>query len=388
MTAIRRNSLAKLSDSQLLRRLDNLARKERQTTLEVLRHIIEMDHRKLYLGRGYASLYEYCTRHLGYSESAAFRRIQTARCIRDFPDVRDMLLKNELNLTTVSKLAGIMTDENKITLLKEARHKSTRQIEAIVARYHPRRAICDRVRTVFIKSYHDKPEAESEPKIESLKNNNEQGKHPNQKNSSPDNWGKFTSGAGGKKLDTCRDTRTRQPVLEQKYKLEFAVNPAFMKKLEEAKALLSTKYPRGLSFEQLFEVVLDEYVNKHNPKRKEQRRQKRKANNNSKLKDKKIAVKTSQKGLKKLSRHIPAAVQDRVLKRDKGRCTYVGVNGVRCNSTWNLQIDHVKPYAEGGDHSIGNLRLLCAGHNQYEAERTYGREFMSRQVQKKFPKRE
>ena len=65
MIMFKQNSLSSLSDSELIQRLDNLVKKERQTTLDILCHIIEMDRRSLYLGRGYASLYEYCTRHLG-----------------------------------------------------------------------------------------------------------------------------------------------------------------------------------------------------------------------------------------------------------------------------------------------------------------------------------
>ncbi|MFH1754734.1 MAG: hypothetical protein ABIA59_03425, partial [Candidatus Latescibacterota bacterium] len=113
MSVFTQNPLTALSDAQLLKRLDSLVQTERQTTLEILCHLIEMDRRSLYLGRGYTSLFEYCTRHLGYSESAAFRRIKTARCIRDFPEVYEMLAGTELNLSTVSKLSVLLTEENK-----------------------------------------------------------------------------------------------------------------------------------------------------------------------------------------------------------------------------------------------------------------------------------
>ena len=71
MIAIQKNSPAGLTDSQLIMKLDALVEKERETTLEVLRHIIEFERRKLYLGIGYGSMFEYATRRLGYSESAA-----------------------------------------------------------------------------------------------------------------------------------------------------------------------------------------------------------------------------------------------------------------------------------------------------------------------------
>jgi 5-methylcytosine-specific restriction endonuclease McrA len=84
----------------------------------------------------------------------------------------------------------------------------------------------------------------------------------------------------------------------------------------------------------------------------------------------------------KYNRHIPQAMKDKVYARDKGRCAFVGSDGRRCDSTWNLQIDHIKPFAKGGTHSIRNLRLLCARHNILEAERVYSKEFMDRRRQK------
>jgi 5-methylcytosine-specific restriction endonuclease McrA len=83
------------------------------------------------------------------------------------------------------------------------------------------------------------------------------------------------------------------------------------------------------------------------------------------------------------TRNIPTATRDKVFARDGGKCTFVGENGKRCDSTWNLEIDHIVPFARGGDNSPGNLRLLCAKHNLVEAERVYGRDFM-----KKYTKRE
>jgi 5-methylcytosine-specific restriction endonuclease McrA len=379
MTAIKNNSLAKLSDSQIIKRLDDLVRKEHQTLLEVLRHLIEMDHRRLYLGRGYASLYEYCTRHLSYSESAASRRIKTARCIRDFPEVYRMLTKNEVNLSTVSKLSVVLNEKNKNELLEEVRFQSARQVDEIIARFRPMSILHERARPVYVKTSFDVPVIEKD-QVENSSSSPGKGDQ------------KFTADVGGKKLTTSCSIRTQMPVLEQKIKLEFAVSPAFMEKLEEVKALLSKKYPRGVSYEKIFEVMLDEYLEKHSPKRKDRRRnkwaakQKDRKKNPTTSKEARHSKPTSTMAKIKISkenqpsRHIPAAVRDKVFARDKSRCTFVGKKGTRCNSAWNLQIDHITPYAKGGDHSLQNLRLLCGSHNKYEAERIYGRDFMERRI--------
>jgi 5-methylcytosine-specific restriction endonuclease McrA len=168
-----------------------------------------------------------------------------------------------------------------------------------------------------------------------------------------------------------------------------------MKKIEKAKAILSKKYPKGVPLGKLLEETVDAYLDKHSPKRKKQRREKRRANRqgnekngpdtgeNKRLKKRGPARSTHEK----YNRHIPQALQDAVFARDEGRCAFVAPGGARCNSTWNLHIDHIMPFARGGDHSLQNLRLLCGRHNQFEAERTYGREFMSRKRRKFIPMR-
>ncbi len=364
----------------MIKRLDALIQKERETTLEVIKHIIEFDRRKLYLGIGYGSLYKYCTLHLGYSEPAAMRRIKTARCVREFPEIYLMLEKNELNLTGICKLTAVLNKENSDELLKKARYKSSRQIDEIVTRYNPSKDIRDRVSLIMVSA-----NTGNENKPDKMNPEDSSTPEPphNPEDSMQQNCVKFTFGADGKKLTTCSNSSQQTEVLQKKYKLEFTVEPECMKKIEEAKGILSKKYPSGVLLGTLLEESLDAYLDKHCPERKKKRSEKRKA----KLEAKKDGrqYKTPRPGRmdadqSKHSRHIPQAVQDQVLTRDGGRCTYEGPDGVRCNSTWNLHIDHIMPYAKGGDHSIHNLRLLCAKHNHLEAERVYGREYIENQI--------
>jgi hypothetical protein len=75
-------------------------------------------------------------------------------------------------------------------------------------------------------------------------------------------------------------------------------------------------------------------------------------------------------------RHVPAAIRRAVWERDGGRCTFVAVNGTRCGSKRFLEFDHVEPVARGGRTTVEALRLRCRAHNQFEAERLFGRDFM------------
>jgi hypothetical protein len=73
---------------------------------------------------------------------------------------------------------------------------------------------------------------------------------------------------------------------------------------------------------------------------------------------------------------IPAAVKRAVWARDGGRCSWPLDGGGTCGSTHRLELDHVVPWARGGDDSIANLRLTCAAHNALAARKEFG--FLSR----------
>jgi 5-methylcytosine-specific restriction endonuclease McrA len=78
------------------------------------------------------------------------------------------------------------------------------------------------------------------------------------------------------------------------------------------------------------------------------------------------------------SRYIPAPIRRAVWERDGAQCTFVAANGARCEARHFLEFDHVKPLARGGRATVEGLRLRCQAHNQYEAERAFGVEFMRR----------
>jgi 5-methylcytosine-specific restriction endonuclease McrA len=74
----------------------------------------------------------------------------------------------------------------------------------------------------------------------------------------------------------------------------------------------------------------------------------------------------------KRSRHVPANVGREVYARDEGCCTFVSEDGRRCAARRFLEIDHVKPWAEGGLATVENLRLRCRAHNLHAARNHFG----------------
>ena len=71
-------------------------------------------------------------------------------------------------------------------------------------------------------------------------------------------------------------------------------------------------------------------------------------------------------------RHVPAAVARAVFLRDGQQCSYVAPDGRRCSARRCLELDHVDPWAEGGESTIANLRVRCRAHNQRYARQYYG----------------
>lgn len=153
------HDIRKLSNDELVRRLETAVSKEREMTVHVLHHLDEIERRRLHLDSGYSSLFDYCVRHLKYSSSAAARRIQAARCIRRHPEVLAMLQSRELSLSTISLIAPILRKDK--TILEKVRGASHRKVEQIVAQYGPPVALRDRIRPVRVAT----PGAGSEDKL-------------------------------------------------------------------------------------------------------------------------------------------------------------------------------------------------------------------------------
>src|SRR6266571_6737428 len=135
-----------LSDDDLEARLKALARGEQEGTALLVAHLAEFDARRLYLGPGFSSLFNYCCEVLHLSEPATYNRIQVARAARAFPAILPMLAEGRLSLATVRLLAPRLTSENQQELLAQASGKSKRAVEEMLARYFPRPDVPSSVR--------------------------------------------------------------------------------------------------------------------------------------------------------------------------------------------------------------------------------------------------
>ena len=119
--------IKKLSDQNLLFQTKYLVQKERNITIQVLRHLSEIESRKLHLKRGFSSLFDYAVRDLGYSHSAAYRRIKVMKLCREVPEIVSKLKTGSLNLTTVSKLQAYFEKQDKKSKKSQTEFNLTNQ---------------------------------------------------------------------------------------------------------------------------------------------------------------------------------------------------------------------------------------------------------------------
>jgi hypothetical protein len=324
MTSIQ--SFAHLSDDELLATVKRLATTECRATAALVRSLMELDVRRLYLGEGYSSLFTYCTQALHLAEGAAYNRIEAARAARRFPAILAALEDGSVTLTTVRLLAPHLTAANHQHVLALARHKGKREVEELVASLRPLLAVPSTIRKL---PDHRQALLDTNPVAHTALST-----APNLPLASP------------AIRMTSRPMET--PLAPERYKLQFTISRETHEKLRRVQALgrhVNRSGDPAAIFDRALTLLLQD------------------------LERRRCAAATSPRASRETlggSRHIPASVKREVWRRDEGRCAYSGRDG-RCTERSFLEYHHVQPYAAGGAATTANIELRCRAHNAYEA---------------------
>lgn len=113
-----------------------LSKIEKRITTRILDLLRKVNDSRLYLDWGYASLYDYMIRGLGYSESVAYQRQSAIRVIKEVPEVKQQLESGSLNFSTLTKAYKTLKDKptsQKRKILEQIQNKSVREVEKILA---------------------------------------------------------------------------------------------------------------------------------------------------------------------------------------------------------------------------------------------------------------
>lgn len=139
-----------LSDEQLICNIETFVADERAKLHTFLSWLGEADSRNLFVPKGFTSTFDYCVRHLRLSEDEAYRRIHAARAVAIKPELRSALADGHLSLSAVSKIAPHISRPEAADLIVQAKGKSARQIDEILAPLRPAPERRDMMRAVAV----------------------------------------------------------------------------------------------------------------------------------------------------------------------------------------------------------------------------------------------
>ncbi len=349
-----------LSNDNLLAAVRKLVTDERRLTRNILDHINEVDQRRLHVELGYSSIFEWLVKDLGYSESAAYRRMQAARLIRAVPGAAVKVESGELGLSVLAKVQTMIRAEEKRTcsvisqttkteILAKVESCSAREAEVHLASQFP--------------------------------------------DSAPSNVQEKVHAIG-----------------QDLVRVELTFTSAQFEKLKRIEELLSHTH-LGSSKAALIETAMDVFLEKKDPLRRDVAKPRQpqplrepahsepapgeprfgappstQSNTAAALKIGASSADVSvAEGLRKNFNPIGTARQVRpsqkvsVFKNSGGRCEYIDSKTKRrCESRHLLEIDHIQPRARGGTNELQNLRILCRSHNLFAAQKIFGESTMAR----------
>jgi hypothetical protein len=329
---VRNYSRLHLSRPALARQLVTNTAGCNEQTADQLADIAEFDERRQYLEESHPSMTSYCIHVLHLSDDSARKRIHAARAARQYPAIFEMVADGRLNLSGVVMLAPYLSPAHADELLAAAAFKTRLEIDQLLDQRFSRASqpmlppVCP-------------PEDPCE-------------EHPNDGSQSDER------APGRVHNETVESASAPVSLLPARSPWPITVDPTDHEKLRYAQSLLRHRIPSGDMTK-----VLSRLIDLGLAQLEKQR-------TGAGLKPRVTHQRSSN------PRSIPNAVKHAVWKRDGGQCTFTSESGHRCPAMDFIEFDHAVPVARRGMATVENLRLRCRAHNQYEAERTFGTEFM------------
>ncbi len=351
----------------IIARIEKLRHREHDATVDLIEALLECKRSGAHLSAGYPSIFTFLTHHLRYSKAAASRRWKAMKCAERHPEVLGMLREHRTNLSVLATIeATLAKASDPGSLLAEIDGQSSVEVERRVAARNPVRPRREQIRREFeVRQGASAADANADTGASA-----EAGASATAEvsatagadaNGGADSKADADGGAGadakagaaaGADADTtqptngapggadCAEPLDEPRVARERIRIAFSLDPADYEKLQEAMTILSRKIPAKLTLEATMQELLHFFLERKRPKPERPYKASR-------------------------GRHIPKALRDMVMIRDRGRCQFAGAGGRVCQTRHNLQIDHIQPVAKGGRTELENLRILCANHNRH-----------------------
>jgi len=271
--------------------------------------LIAVEEERVFLKFRCSSLFAYATEILGLSSPVTSNAITVARKSREVPALMREIQSGSIGISTAKKIASVLTPENQEEWLCKAKTLSCRKLEKAVATEKPEAPLPERAKYVSAK----------------------------------------------------------------RLSLNLSVSEELLLKLRRVQDQISRSDGKSASIERALEVLVEDYLQRKDPVEKAKRVIAKKGFHSSTKpgESPKVTVHVNHSAepssAVKPSENrapIPAAVQHAVRLRDENRCQYPSSRGGVCAETRWVDLHHIKPVSQGGEHSVDNLITLCKAHHQ------------------------
>ena len=425
-------NLTQLTDKNLLDQTKSLVQKERSLTVKILHHLQEIEKRKLFSDLNYSSLFEYATKHLGYSESAASRRISAMRLIKNLSQAESKIESGKLNLINASRLQRYLQKKQ-----REKYNKQSNNQQDILLNESQTNLFKENSKSINQENNQDSVILKSTTTGECKESQQEATNQQDSKNLSPNELlekleNKSVRQAESIFLDLEGDnnklTKQKIKALDKDHKeIKCVITNDLEKQLNRINLALGNKQKLDLAqlIEQMANMTEQSLLkNKFGKKRGQEVFESLRSNKSTPSADRRKQCRVTTTGeCKKTTKTTTTGECSKHQKTDKSKVTttseckkptpsaeckkqskkstttseceksttaknkkpknpryiskqtkqqlWVKHQGKcqKCKSEHFLQIDHIKPVAFGGESNLENLRLLCHNCNQRAAMR-------------------
>lgn len=317
--------ITKIENEKLLSDTKLLVKEERRVQVQLLLHLQEIERRKLFLELGYGSLFDFVTKELGYSESAGYRRIQAMRLMKSVPTIEQKLADGSITLTTAAQVQSFLRSEQKsnnhsnsvdaFQLVNRIENKSSRDVEKCLLSLKP------------------------------------------------------------SELLTSEKVRQLTPTHVE---IKLVIPDELRQMLDQLRLLFSHVNP-NMNYQELISHLASTAIKKYTFEKLVDRRLLPAPEVNVGIAEVKSEVvnrfeQAKEQGPPKRSRYISREVRLAVWTKFNGCCSFKNNETQKiCGSQFQVQLDHIIPFALGGGNEADNLRLLCAQHNRLQSEKIFGK---------------
>ncbi|MFS4460405.1 HNH endonuclease [Bdellovibrio sp. HCB2-146] len=346
-------NVKRISDELLVTQVKYLVQKERETTVVILRHLREMDVRKLYINYDCSSMYKYCIKHLKYTESQTQRRLSAARLLTELPELEQRVQDGDLSLTNLSNIQSFVRAESaancpldktaKLELVASLENKSTRQVQKeLIGKSHQPLLLAEKFKVT----------GQELSLITSRGREGEQIQYQS-----------FEALLGPEQLELLQEFKNFYA-----HELGDMSNYAVLKFLLERAVAHKKKKLGLLSKEKSVISTIDHAVKPDNASLPLSRKVK-----SDEVKESGRKEKGDRTEIKPIRTAVSVQVRRKLWARAEGCCEHIDLSSKqRCSSKFALEEDHIHPVALGGKNNLENLRLLCRAHNSRRAIKTFG----------------